>query len=334
MKVLPDFAHPPSILIEWLMDGPPWIQFRTRLDLLDQMESDPQVVKARQAMLDDGLVSGLVEELASWPGAVLTSHKSAGHLLHRLSFAAELGLKSSDPQMDRIISRILEHQSPEGPFQVLMNIPLHFGGSGQDQFAWALCDTPLVVYALTKFGLGNEARVQSAAAYLMNLIRDNGWPCAVSIELGKFRGPGRKGDPCPFANLAVLKMLSQLPGWRDSPVSHLGVEAQLQLWEQRREQHPYQFYMGTDFSKLKAPLVWYDILHVLDVLAQYPWTRNDPRMQNMIEIVKSKADELGRFTPESVWTAWKDWEFGQKRLPSRWLTLLVTRALRRLGGEH
>ena len=28
------------------------------------------------------------------------------------------------------------------------------------------------------------------------------------------------------------------------------------------------FYMGTDFSKLKVPLVWYDLLHVLEVITQ------------------------------------------------------------------
>jgi hypothetical protein len=31
-----------------------------------------------------------------------------------------------------------------------------------------------------------------------------------------------------------------------------------------------EFYMGTDFCKHKVPLVWYDILHVVDVLTQFP----------------------------------------------------------------
>jgi len=31
---------------------------------------------------------------------------------------------------------------------------------------------------------------------------------------------------------------------------------------------------------------------------------------------------------ESVWTAWKDWEFGQKKEPSRWLTLSAWRIIR------
>jgi len=37
-------------------------------------------------------------------------------------------------------------------------------------------------------------------------------------------------------------------------------------------------------------------------------------------------------TPESVWTAWKDWEFSQKKVPSRWVALLVERVRRRMKG--
>lgn len=104
----------------------------------------------------------------------------------------------------------------------------------------------------------------------------------------------------------------------------------LRLWEQRKERRPYLFAMGTDFAKLKAHLIWYDILHVLDVLTQISWLKEDDRLQGMVAIDKSKEDEHGRFTPESVWRAWKDWDFGQKREPSTWLTLLARRMLNRL----
>ena len=85
--------------------------------------------------------------------------------------------------------------------------------------------------------------------------------------------------------------------------------------------------MGTDFRKLKAPLVWYDIVNVLDTLSQFPFLRQDARLREMAACVCAKADAQGRFTPESVWQAWSDWEFGQKKIPSRWLTLVIARAL-------
>ena len=165
-------------------------------------------------------------------------------------------------------------------------------------------------------------------------MRDNGWPCVVSKELGSFRGPGRKDDPCPFATLAMLKALAEFEDLRDGPECRAGAEALLALWADSRSRHPYQFYMGTDFRKLKAPFVWYDLLHVLDVLSRFPWLAGDSRLLDMVDVLAGKMDAQGRFTAESVWTWWKDWEFGQKREPSRWVTLLAWRILRLRGSTE
>jgi hypothetical protein len=318
-----------SELTNWLLEGQPWVEYRTRLDLMDQSETNPQVLQARKAMLAHSWVKSLVAELSEWPGPILKSHKSAGHLLHKLTFVADLGLRANDPGMSQIVQRIFEHRSPENVFQILVNINSHYGGTGKDQFAWMLCDAPLVTYALVKFGLAKSREVQEVVSYLTSLIRENGWPCAVTSELGNFRGPGRKADPCPYANLVMLKLLAQFPESHADVSVKTGVEVLLSLWEQRKERRPYLFAMGSGFKKLKAPLVWYDILHVADVLTQIPWVRSDERLLEMVEIIKSKADENGFFTPESVWRDWKDWSFGKKRNPSQWLTLVSQRILKR-----
>lgn len=322
--------HPP---IEWLLESEPWIEYRTRRDLLDQEEADPQVQAARKSMLEHARVRDLVSGLAGWPGTVIASHKSAGQPFHRLTFLADLGLELNDPGMDTIVARILEHQSTEGPFQLTMNIPTNIGGTGLYQGAWALCDAPLIVYALEKFGLTNESSVKKAIEYLTGLVRENGWPCVVSKELGKFRGPGRKDDPCPFATLAMLKALSVSDEFRDSPASQTGAETLLRLWAESKGQHPYMFFMGTDFRKLKVPFIWYDLMHVLEVLTRFSWLKNDPRLLEMLAIVKGKADLKGCLTLESVWTAWKDWEFGQKKTPSRWLTLQAWIFMKRIENS-
>jgi hypothetical protein len=320
-----------QIPIDWLLGGEPWIEYRTRVDLLRQPEGDPLVRQARQAMLAEPKVRALVDELAGWPGTVIASHKSAGQPFHKLTFIADLGLKAGDPGVDVIINRILEHQSEEGPFQLSTNIPTHFGGSGEDMWAWALCDAPLTVYGLLKFGLQGNPRVKAATSHLAGLVRENGWPCAVSKELGKFRGPGRKDDPCPFATLAMLKTLSQVDEWRDNPKCHVGAETLLRLWSESLTQHPYIFYMGNDFRKLKVPFVWYDLMHVLEVLSHFQWLKDDPRLQDMLGVMTSKMDGQGRLSLESIWTAWKGWEFGQKKEPSRWLTLMAWRIVERVG---
>ncbi len=317
--------------IDWLLEGEHWIAYRTRCDLMSQPENDSHVQAARASMLVYPQVQKLLSELGEWPGKVIASHKSASQPFHKLTFIADLGLNVNDPGVEKIVARILAQQSDEGPFQLPMNVAKHYGGTGEDQWAWALCDAPLSVYALAKFGLEDDPAVKTAVEFLVGLLRDNGWPCAVSKELGNFRGPGRKDDPCPFANLAMLKVLSEIEAFHDSPATHIGVETLLNLWSESETRHPYIFYMGTDFRKLKVPFVWYDLMHVLDILSRFHWLRDDKRLLDMLEILIGKADPQGCFTLESVWTAWKDWEFGQKKTPSRWLTLMAWRILNRMG---
>ncbi len=319
--------------IEWLLQGEPWIEYRTRIDLLGQTEKDPRVITARKAMLADVKIRSLLIELTDWPGIVLNSHKSASQPFHKLAFIADLGLRVSDPPIKRIANKVMEHQSKQGPFQLTMNIPTHFGGSGKDEGAWALCDAPIIVAALIQMGLGNDKRTQTAIKHMDGLIRDNGWPCAVSPELGKFRGPGRKDDPCPYATLVMLKALAGIPELQEGKSAKIGVETLLSLWDKSKDQHPYMFFMGTDFRKLKAPLFWYDILHVLDVLSLFKWAVKDKRFKEMLKIVESKADDDGRYIPESIWTAWKDWDFSQKKIPSKGLTFFVQRILKRTNAE-
>lgn len=316
-----------SIPIHWLLQGSPWVEYRARRDLLGQPETDANVQSARQAMLKQPLIEQLIHELGNWPGEVLNSHKSASQHFHKLAFLADLGLTVQDPGMAEIVERVLEHPSEEGLPQLPMQISATHGGDGEKNWAWALCDAPLTTYALHKLGVD----VSSATAWLTDLVRENGWPCAVSPTLGKFRGPGRKQDPCPFANLAMLKLLSAAAP--NHPAAKTGAETLLHLWLESATQHPYIFYMGNDFRKLKAPFIWYDLLHVLEVLTRFPWLHSDPRLQDMLAVLHSKMDETGSFTAESVWTAWKDWDFAQKKAPSRGLTLLAWRILQRVQAS-
>lgn len=321
-----------DVPVDWLLEGEPFVEYRTRLDLLAQSEDDEAVRAARRGMLADLRVASLIDELSAWPATVLSSHKSSSQPFHKLTFLADLGVRAEDPGMTAVVAAILRRQSDEGPFQLPMNIPQHYGGSGTDVWAWALCDAPLIVYALAKMGLASDPRVRAAVTHLVGLVRENGWPCAVSKELGGFRGPGRKDDACPFATLAMLKALTHFDDLRDGPACHVGAETILSLWSESRSRHPYMFYMGTDFRKLKAPLVWYDLLHVLDVLSQFPWLATDARLKDMTATLKQKADPHGRFSAESIWTPWKAWEFGQKKEPSRWITMLAWRIIGRVDG--
>jgi len=314
--------------IEWLLEAEePWVRLGVLRDLLERPDDDLEVERAHRSSLSNSKVKMLLTECRAWPGYPLKNHKDAKHPLHKLGILADMGFSAKDRGMKSIVGKLLAHRADCGSFQTQLQIPERFGGSGQPDWFWMLCDAPLVLHALMAFGLGDNDRVCMAAGHLVELARSNGWPCASSIS--KFRGPGRKDDPCPYATLVVLRALSLSSKHNRSPACRKGTEMLLSHWERRTERKIYLFGIGTDFAKLKYPMVWYDILHVVDVLSRFPWSRKDPRFVEMLNLVLSKADEQGLFTPESVWMAYKGFDFAQKKVPSPTLTLAVERLIRR-----
>jgi hypothetical protein len=317
-----------------LLASDPWTEYRARRDILEEDGSSHTVVDARNRMINHPNVTAIIDGLTNWPGNVLNSHKSAGQAYHQLSFLADIGVTATDHKMPLVINKIFKHVSDEGPFQLTTNIPTHFGGTGDDQQAWALCDAPVTVYSLALMGLNNDPTVLKAKNYLKSLGRNNGYPCAISKELGSFRGPGKKEDPCPYATMIMLKLLNLYEEDKNSEFANQSIDSLLDLWEHSRTRHPYIFYMGNDFRKLKAPLIWYDLIHLTDTLSNFKRARHDPRFIDMVSVIQEKAGTNGLFTPESVWKAWKDWDFGQKKAPSYWLTFLVYRIFKRMNEKQ
>ena len=319
-------------VIQWLLESQePWTRYRVLLDLLDRPDDDPQVQTARAEMLAHPQVQPLIAEAAAWPGYALKRHNDAKHPIHKFSTLADFGARATDAGMPAAIEAVLAHRSPEGALQTLVNIHQRYGGTGEGMWTWMLCDTPVLLYALLSFGLGDDERVQRAVNHLASAVDENGWRCVVAPELGKFRGPGRKADPCPIVNVYALKALSQVPELADSPATRTGVEMLLGHWEHQKERKVYLFGIGTDFCKPKYPFVWYDILHVADVLGRFPFAHADSRLRSIVATITAQANEDGRYTAASMYRAWKGWSFADKKQPSPWLTFLALRIQRRCG---
>ncbi len=328
-------------VIQWLLESDePWTRYRTLVDLLDRPEGDADVQATRAEMLTHPQVQTLIAEAANWGDRPLKRHNDASHPIYKFSTLADFGARADDAPlgggvgMSAGIEAVMAHQSPEGAFQTVVNIPKTFGGTGEDTRMWMLCDAPTLLYALVAMGLRDDERVQRAVEHLIGLVDDNGWRCVAAPEAGKFRGPGRKADPCPIVNVYALKALAQVPGLLDSPATHTSAEMLLLHWEHQSERKLYLFGIGTDFRKLKYPFVWYDILHVVDVLSRFPFVHADPRFREMVDTITAQADEQGRYTAASMYRAWKGWSFADKKTPSPWLTFLVLRVQRRIQEQQ
>jgi hypothetical protein len=319
--------------ISWLLaSNEPWTRYRTLVDLLDRTENDAEVQVTRQEMLAHPQIRGLIDKAATWPGFALKRHNDAKHPLYALSTLADFGLRADDPGVASIVKAVMAHQSAEGPFQTQLRLYKRFGGIDGEHWTWMTCDAPTLLYALLSFGMAEDVRVQRAKDHLVGLAEENGWRCRAAAELGAFKGPGGREDPCPIANIYALKALSQVPELIDSPATRAGAEMLLWHWGPACERKLFLFGLGTFFRRLKYPFVWYDILHVVDVLRRFPFVHDDPRFQEMVTTITEQADTEGRYTAASMYRAWKEWSFADKKNPSPWLTFLVLRIQKRMGA--
>ena len=52
-------------LIDWLLEGSAWVQYRARVDLLKQKENHRDVLAVRKAMLADPQIKSLIKDAAA-----------------------------------------------------------------------------------------------------------------------------------------------------------------------------------------------------------------------------------------------------------------------------
>jgi hypothetical protein len=134
----------------------------------------------------------------------------------------------------------------------------------------------------------------------------------------------------PWLRYAVeLQLLGQYEPYRQNPVLKNAIDLLLEHWERRTNLHG--FGVGKRFMSLQYPAVKYGILRVLDVLSLFPYAVNSRSFRSMLDLVHGKAAD-GRYFAETTDMVYTDFDFAQKAQPSQWLTFLVNRVEKRVGG--
>jgi len=192
------------------------------------------------------------------------------------------------------------------------------------------CHSAIIIESLAKLGHRQDSRLQRAYEWLIKRRRlDGGFWCK---DTGQIGGPREKEPSCALATMFALGALAQNPKFRNSEIAEKGVDFLFKCWENRGKiryaGHDSQ--VGTRWEKLKYPFTDYKILKFLDALSRFEYAKKRLRESEMVNLLLSKRDERGRFTPESIHKVWSDFDFGQKEKPSKWLTLLALRVIKRI----
>nr|MDO8135739.1 terpene cyclase/mutase family protein [Candidatus Njordarchaeum guaymaensis] len=309
--------------IDWLLSGEPWTVYRTLGDLQGLEDADRKVVIARENVFKDELIRRILDKRnrdGYWgvPKDIHTWWPRKDTTFWLLPVLADFGFTVEDKRIAAACEYVFSTQ-------------LESGGFGWDPpNKPGDCHTAIIIESLAKLGLMKDPRLQKAYDFLVKRQRiDGGFWCK---DTGQIGGPREREPSCALATTFALGALAQNPRLRNSETAKKGADFLFQCWENRGKVKyaGHDSKIGTDWEKLKYPFTDYKILKFLDALSQSEFTRSRLRESEILDLLFRKQDDSGRFTAESIVKIWSDFDFGQKEVPSRWITLLSLRILKRV----
>lgn len=313
-----------------ITSGESFSVYRTLTDLFKLPLDHPDVIKAHDNLLKDPLVNYLLDNLSDWEKDLTKAHNKADYLPNQLWLLLDWGVKPKDDnRMQKAIDKILLHQDEEtGQFLAYIEAYDRKTKIKFPMWSSALCDHNLIVSVLLLAGLKNDERVQFGLKRMNELLKDTtqgkGWKCEPWLYY-KRRGPGRVNDVCPIIVADALRGYWVIPQdkWPDS-LLEVGLTL-LNCWIKRSEEKPYMFGHGKKFRLPRAPFFWYNIGTVLDAVRHYPTLTKTQAFRELaaVSLLEFTVDSV--FIPKTVYLYFKDYSFGQKKEPSPWITLFLSR---------
>jgi len=296
-------------IIKWLLEGPDWLKYAVQLQLLD-LKPDIQLVLQDDSI--NKIVKRLKDNQVGIPalGTWTVSCEQTGNAYWDLFFLADIGLTANDLNLKQEIEQFFSLQSPDGHFitEAAMQ-PNYF------------CVSAILLSSVAKTGYRDDPRLTKYLQVILDSQRpDGGWHCFRSHV---------DGYSCPMDNLNILMLLGQYEEYRTDPRFNGGIDSLLNHWERRGEKpHIDGFGVGQRFRSLQYPATMYGILRVLDAISLFPHALSTNSFKSMLDFVHQKSSD-GKYFAESIAPSYTEFDFGQRKEPSRWITFLINRIEKR-----
>ncbi len=185
----------------------------------------------------------------------------------------ELGMKPSDPILERAAESIMTCWREDGRFRLAPKSAMY------------PCHTATAARVLCRLGYASDERLNKTFDYLFEIqYRDGGWRCN-KFSFG--RGPETESSN-PGPTLEVLDAFRFSAFLNHDARLDDAVGFLLSHWETRKPLGPCHFGIGTLFMKIEYPFFRYNLLFYVYVLSFYNKARTDWRFLEALEILRSK----------------------------------------------
>jgi hypothetical protein len=302
--------------IPWLLeDDPlnPGVRYFALRDLTAVAPDTPALRAARRQVM------------AAGPVPVILAHQrpdgywvKPGYLpkytgsMWSLIFLAQLGADGDHPQIRKACEHLLGGN--------LCAALIDFGYLGDPRLDAAL---DWLARSITGEGIAPNTQKEAPVHYLRSANSAPGFVCSANNQL-----------PCAWGAVKALLALGKVPQAQRTPAMRAalatGVDFLLRC-DPATAMYPmgYSARPNRSWFKFGFPIAYVtDVLQIVEVLVGLGYGR-DPRLQNALELVRSKQDEQGRWKLEYTYNG-KTWvEVETQGQPSKWVTLRALRVLQR-----
>jgi hypothetical protein len=292
--------------LPWLLDvQDPSVRYWTLVDILDRPGDSPEVQEARVAAARQPLAKELfaLEHPGGHWGADETKPLTARGAGAVLSLLYMLGVAPDERTTACCESLLRFGQHESGGLSMTRNV----------RSGIFPCTTGSQLPYLVYFGLGDDPRVRSAFAFLIDEFSAEG-----ALDCGRYQY-----RECWWGAIAALEGLAVLPqdmrSARTERVVDRLVGELLDAEYHFEGEHKRWLTFG-------VPRAW-DLLRALSALAAHGYAR-DTRFGRLLRPVLARQDEQGRWLCGSVS---RTWPIEKRNRPSKWITLDALRVLKQAG---
>ncbi len=237
-----------------------------------------------------------------------------------LGMLHELGVDEDHEAVQGGLKLILDAVRDDGRIRVAPKTPMY------------PCYTAEAARMLCRFGLADNALVQSVVTYLTDSVHESGgWRCSFS-RFG--RGPE---TVCanPGATLYALDVLGWVREFREGSLATDGaVDFLLNHWETRQPIGPCHWGIGSLFMQIEFPFYRYNLFFYVYVLSFFSYAQQDPRFLDALSVLQSKLSDDGQVIVERPHRGLKGLSFCAKGLPSELATLRYREIQANIAATH
>jgi hypothetical protein len=331
--------------LAWLLapdPANPGVRYFALTELSRRPLGDPEVIAARQAVMNSGPVPAILAAQAAggyWvnPGAgYLPKYQST---VWSLIFLAQLGADGRDPRVRAGGDYLLDHGrcrvggfSGDGKLTGLIHCLqgnmaaalIDLGWLGDERLDAAL---DWLARSVTGAGIARAEEKGAAVRYYRSGNSAPGFACSANNHL-----------PCAWGAVKAMLALSKVPPAARTPAMQAAIETGVEFLL-GRDPAVADYPMGyadkpsRSWFQFGFPLFYVtDVLQNLEVLTRLGYG-HDPRLAPALALLLSQQDAQGRWKMAYSYNG-KSWAgVEQKGQPSKWVTLRALRVLKRSCKE-